>query len=101
MILHSAAIFYRQVPVTFGEFNVSDVRPAQLFDVLADLEGQLKWDKAMTEASRAPNLIDTPSVGQRPVVISVVRYISSIYNIHIHICIYARQWMSLTTDPRT
>ena len=36
--------------MTFGEFNVSDVRPAQLFDVLADLEGQLKWDTAMTEA---------------------------------------------------
>ena len=39
-----------QVPVTFGEFNISDVRPAQLFDVLADLDGQLKWDNSISEA---------------------------------------------------
>jgi len=40
----------RQVPITFGEFNVSDVRPAQLFNILVDIEGQLKWDESMSEA---------------------------------------------------
>jgi len=39
-----------QVPITFGEFNVSDVRPAQLFNILVDIEGQLKWDESMSEA---------------------------------------------------
>jgi len=39
-----------KVPITFGEFNVSDVRPAQLFNVVADIEGQLKWDNSMSEA---------------------------------------------------
>ncbi|CAK9069055.1 unnamed protein product, partial [Durusdinium trenchii] len=39
-----------KVPVTFGEFNVSDVRPAELFEVLTDLEGQLKWDNSISEA---------------------------------------------------
>ena len=43
-----------QVPITFGEFNVSDVRPAQLFNVVADIEGQLKWDNSMSEAPSAP-----------------------------------------------
>jgi len=42
------------VPITFGEFNVSDVRPAQLFNVVADIEGQLKWDNSMSEAPSAP-----------------------------------------------
>ena len=40
-----------QVPITFGEFNVSDVRPAQLFNILVDIEGQLKWDESMSEAT--------------------------------------------------
>lgn len=39
-----------KVPITFGEFNVSDVRPAQLFNILVDIEGQLKWDESMSEA---------------------------------------------------
>ena len=38
------------MPITFGEFNVSDVRPAQLFNILVDIEGQLKWDESMSEA---------------------------------------------------
>lgn len=42
------------MPITFGEFNVSDVRPAQLFNVVADIEGQLKWDNSMSEAPLAP-----------------------------------------------
>ena len=46
------------MPITFGEFNVSDVRPAQLFNVVADIEGQLKWDNSMSEAPLAPSALD-------------------------------------------
>ena len=44
-------IMLGQVPITFGEFNVSDVRPAQLFNIVVDIEGQLKWDESMSEAT--------------------------------------------------
>ena len=29
---------------------MSDVAPSALFDVLSDLEGQVKWDQSMSEA---------------------------------------------------
>eukprot|EP00438_Fugacium_kawagutii_P008199 Skav229042 [mRNA] locus=scaffold2828:14019:18697:+ [translate_table: standard] len=45
-----ASRFEGTVPITFGEFNVSDLQPAQLFNVLADLPGQVKWDKSISEA---------------------------------------------------
>eukprot|EP00440_Ansanella_granifera_P014477 gb/GFBE01015734.1/.p1 GENE.gb/GFBE01015734.1/~~gb/GFBE01015734.1/.p1 ORF type:complete len:476 (+),score=103.71 gb/GFBE01015734.1/:1-1428(+) len=40
-----------RVPITFGEFNVTDVRPVQVFNVLADMKDQTKWDDTVSEVN--------------------------------------------------
>jgi hypothetical protein len=41
-----------RTPVTFGSFNVTDVRPIDVFNTLADVDNQLPWDVSINSAQK-------------------------------------------------
>merc|ERR1719387_3248583 len=41
-----------RTPVTFGSFNVTDVRPIDVFNTLADVDNQLSWDISINRAQK-------------------------------------------------